>query len=155
MLACIACHAQTPAPSPPCTDSPAFYAVGASLNQAATPNLAGFAAIAVPLAKCGASFQVYSLTIHNVTPRGHGANLVFLDTTTTGAAIPLKQIGPIDLYAFGNIGVTTSGASSNLAGTYGGLASFPLWKGAHFRGILAAQKVEGFNVYGVGVGRSW
>lgn len=139
----------------PCTNAPSFYAAGASFNAAATPNGAGFFAIAVPLMKCGSSFQVYSYTANNITGRGHGKDFVFLNTTSTGAAIPLKQIGPFDVYAFGSMGVTTNGQAANLAGTYGGLISFPFWKNAWLRGLLAAQKVEGMSVYGFGLGRSW
>ncbi len=138
-----------------CTQSPSFYAAGASFNSNATPNLAGFVAVAVPLVKCGSQFQTYSFTIHNITPRGHGKDLRFLDSTTTGAAVPLKQIGPIDIYAFGSMGVTTSSGDANLAGSYGGLISFPLWKKARLRGLLAAQKIEGLSVYGLGFGGAW
>src|SRR5271165_5942006 len=77
-----------------------FYAAGASFNPQATPNLAGWYAIAVPITKCEKTFQAYSITMNNLTPKGSGANLAFTSTTSTGVAIPLKQVGPIDIYTF-------------------------------------------------------
>src|SRR6185312_12021092 len=111
-----------PAPLPVATAAtcPAsFYAAGASLNPQATPNLAGWYAIALPITKCGKAFQAYSITMNNLTPKGSGANLTFTSTTSTGLAIPLKQVGPIDIFTFGTIGTSISGPSSSLAGTWG------------------------------------
>src|SRR6266404_5902485 len=80
-----------------------FYAAGASLNPQATPNLAGWYAIALPITKCEKAFQAYSITMNNLTPKGSGANLTFTSTTSTGLAIPLKQVGPIDIYTFATL----------------------------------------------------
>src|SRR5579871_2997751 len=61
-----------------------FYAAGASLNPQATPNLAGWYAIALPITKCEKEFQAYSITMNNLTPKGSGASLTFISTTSTG-----------------------------------------------------------------------
>src|ERR1019366_1774436 len=105
-----------------------FYAAGASINPLATPNLAGWYAIALPITKCEKAFQAYSITMNNLTPKGSGANLTFTSTTSTGLAIPLKQLGPIDIFTFGTIGTSVSGPSSSLAGTWGGIAVVPVGK---------------------------
>ena len=54
-----------------------FYAAGVSFNPQATPNLAGWYTIALPITKCGKEFEAYSITTNNVTPKGSGANLTF------------------------------------------------------------------------------
>src|SRR5580765_1027573 len=95
-----------------------FYAAGVSLNPQATPNLAGWYAIALPITKCEKAFQAYSITMNNLTPKGSGANLTFISTTSTGLAIPLKQVGPIDIFTFGTLGSSVSGSSSRLAETW-------------------------------------
>src|ERR1700676_4505848 len=122
-------QARPPAVLPPVTAAtcPAsFYAAGASLNPQATPNLAGWYAISLPITKCEKAFQAYSITMNNLTPKGSGANLTFTSTTSTGLAIPLKQVGPIDIFTFGTLGTSVSGQSSSLAGTGGGAAGWPL-----------------------------
>src|SRR5579859_2366074 len=103
-----------------------FYAAGVSLNPQATPNLAGWYAIALPITKCAKAFQAYSITMNNLTPQGSGASLTFTSTTSTGLAIPLKQVGPIDFFTFGTLGTSVRGAASSLAGTWGGLAVVPI-----------------------------
>lgn len=141
--------AQTP---PACPTS--FYAAGASLNRTATPELAGFYAIATPLTKCGASFQVYSMTTNLITPRGSGKTLTFTSTTSTGAAIPLKQIGPVNIFTFGNVGVSSTGGGNRLGSNWGGFAVIP----AHFWSlqlIPIGQSVDGKWMAGLAIGRSW
>lgn len=143
-----------PAPAP-CVKPSSFYAAGVSLNKAAKPNIAGILAVGVPLTCQSNPFQVYSYTEHNLIPVGSGKDLTFRDTTTTGFATPLKEAGPIHIYAFGNIGLATNGQTAELAGAYGVLAVFPLWKNSGWRGLLGAQKVAGSNVYSALVGRAW
>lgn len=147
--------APAPTPVPACSKADSFYAAGVSLNRAATPNIAGIFAVAVPLTCDSNTFQVYSYTEHQIIPVGSGKNLTFQDATTSGFATPLKQIGPINIFAFGNIGVQTNGTAAQLASAYGAMAVFPLWKGSAWRGVIAAQKVSGTNIYGALFGRSW
>ena len=66
--------------------------------------------------------------MNNLTPKGSGANLTFISTTSTGLAIPLKQVGPIDIFTFGTIGTSVSGTSSSLAGTWGGSRRRANWQ---------------------------
>jgi hypothetical protein len=90
-----------------------FYAAGVSLNPQATPNLAGWYAIALPITKCEKAFQAYSITMNNLTPKGSGANLTFTSTTSTGLAIPLKQVNERKRTVFepgGNMGRDRRGA---------------------------------------------
>jgi hypothetical protein len=131
-----------------------FYAAGASLNPQATPNLAGWYAIALPITKCDKAFQAYSITMNNLTPKGSGANLTFTSTTSTGLAIPLKQVGPIDIYTFGTLGTSVSGAASSLAGTWGGVAVVPIGK-TTWRLTPWAQSIGGKWMGGLGIGRSY
>lgn len=131
-----------------------FYAAGASLNPQATPNLAGWYAIALPITKCGKAFQAYSITMNNLTPRGRGASLTFTSTTSTGLAIPLKQVGPIDIYTFGSVGASVSGPSSSLAGTWGGFAVAPIGR-TTWRLTPWAQSIGGKWMGGLGIGRSY
>lgn len=138
-----------------CTKEPSFYAAGASLNKAATPNIAGIFVVAVPLTCDKSTFQVYSYTEHNVIPIGSGKTLTFQDTTSTGFATPLKQVGPINFYAFGQIGAAINGTAAQLASAYGGLAAFRLWKNSAWTGVIAAQKINSNNIYSVLIGRSW
>ncbi len=140
---------------PPCVKNTSFYAAGASFNRAATPNLAGLFAIGVPLTCSTSSFQVYSFTEHNVVPVGSGANLTFKDTTTSGFATPLKQVGPFSVFVFGGGGVSTNQGDASAAGAYGGFIAFPLGKTTAWRGLIAAQKVAGNNVFSVLVGRAF
>lgn len=156
-----------PAPipaTPSCTKPSSFYALGASLNKAATPNIAGLFIVAVPLTCDTTSFQVYSFTEHNVIPIGSGKNLTFKETTTTGFATPLKKVGPIDIYVFGQIGLSVNAVPATatqlsslygLASAYGVAGAFPPWKGSAWRGVVAAQKIDSKNVYSVLFGRSW
>src|SRR5579863_5704214 len=131
-----------------------FYAAGASLNPQATPNLAGWYAIALPITKCEKAFQAYSITMNNLTPKGSGASLTFTSTTSTGLAIPLKQIGPIDIFTFGTLGTSVSGTSSSLAGTWGGIVVLPIGKTA-WRLTPWAQSIGGKWTGGLGIGRSY
>jgi hypothetical protein len=131
-----------------------FYAAGVSFNPQATPNLAGWYAIALPITKCGKAFQAYSITTNNLTPRGRGANLTFTSTNSTGLAIPLKQVGPIDFFTFGTVGTSVSGASSSLAGTWGGVAVVPIGR-TTWRLTPWAQSIGGRWTGGMGVGRSY
>jgi hypothetical protein len=131
-----------------------FYAAGASLNPQATPNLAGWYAIALPITKCEKAFQAYSITMNNLTPKGSGTNLTFTSTTSTGLAIPLKQVGPIDIFTFGTLGTSVSGQSSSLAGTWGGVAVVPVGRTA-WRITPWAQSIGGKWMGGVGIGRSY
>ena len=131
-----------------------FYAAGASLNPQATPNLAGWYAIALPITKCGKAFQAYSITMNNLTPKGSGASLKFTSTTSTGLAVPLKQVGPIDIYTFGSVGARVSGPSSSLAGTWGGFAVVPIGK-TTWRLIPWTQSIGGKWMGGLGIGRSY
>ena len=131
-----------------------FYAAGASLNPQATPNLAGWYAIALPITKCEKAFQAYSITMNNLTPKGSGASLTFTSTTSTGLAIPLKQVGPIDIYTFGTLGSSVSGPSSSLAGTWGGVAVVPIG-GTTWRLTPWAQSIGGKWTGGLGIGRSY
>jgi hypothetical protein len=131
-----------------------FYAAGASFNPQATPNLAGWYTIALPITKCGKAFQAYSITMNNLTPKGSGANLTFTSTTSTGLAIPLKQVGPIDIFTFGTLGTSVSGQSSSLAGTWGGLAVVPIGRTA-WRITPWAQSIGGKWTGGLGIGRSY
>lgn len=147
--------APLPSTSTSCSKPASFYAAGVSLNRAATPNIAGIFAVAVPLTCDSNSFQVYSYTEHQIIPMGSGKNLTFQDATTSGFAIPLKQIGPINVFAFGNIGVQTNGTAAQLASSYGGFAAFPLWRGSAWTGVIAAQKVSGTNIYGALIGREF
>ena len=144
-----ALFAQVSAPACPAS----FYAAGASLNRTATPELAGFYAIATPMTKCGASFQVYSITTNLITPEGSGKNLTFVSTTSTGAAIPLKQIGPVNLYTFGNLGVASNGTGEKLGANWGGFATVPL--GKSWRLVPIGQSVNGKWMAGLAFGRSW
>lgn len=145
-------HTPQPPVAAPCPAS--FYAAGASLNPQATPNLAGWYAIALPITKCEKAFQAYSITMNNLTPKGSGANLTFTSTTSTGLAIPLKQIGPIDIFTFGTLGTSVSGPSSSLAGTWGGIAVVPIGKTA-WRLTPWAQSIGGKWTGGLGIGRSY
>ena len=138
----------------PATCPASFYAAGASLNPQATPNLAGWYAIALPITKCGKAFQAYSITTNNLTPKGSGANLAFTSTNSTGLAIPLKQVGPIDFFTFGTVGTSVSGASSSLAGTWGGVAVVPIGR-TTWRFTPWAQSIGGRWTGGLGVGRSY
>jgi hypothetical protein len=131
-----------------------FYAAGASLNPQATPNLAVWYAIAFPITKCGKEFQAYSITMNNLTPKGSGANLTFTSTTSTGLAIPLKQVGPIDLYTFGTVGTSVSGPSATLAGTWGGIAVVPVGR-TSWRLTPWVQSIGGRWMGGLGIGRSY
>ena len=131
-----------------------FYAAGVSLNPQATPNLAGWYAIALPVTKCDKAFQAYSITMNNLTPKGSGASLTFTSTTSTGLAIPLKQVGPIDFYTFGTLGTSVSGPSSSLAGTWGGIAVVPIGK-TTWRLTPWAQSIGGKWMGGLGIGRSY
>jgi hypothetical protein len=131
-----------------------FYAAGASLNEQATPNLAGWYAIAVPITKCEKAFQAYSITMNNLTPTGSGASLTFVSTTSTGLAIPLKQLGPIDIYTFGTLGASMIGPSSSLAGTWGGIAVLPIGR-TNWRLTPWAQSIGGKWIGGLGIGRSY
>ncbi len=131
-----------------------FYAAGASFNPQATPNLAGWYAIAVPVTKCGKAFQAYSITMNDVTPKGSGGNLTFTSTNSTGLAIPLKQVGPIDIYTFGTLGASVSGTSSSLAGTWGGVAVVAVGRTA-WRITPWAQSIGGKWTGGLGIGRSY
>lgn len=149
------------APAAPCAKPQSFYGAGASYNRAATPNLAGLFVVGVPLTCSDNSFQVYSFTEHNIVPTGVGNNLSFKDTTSSGFATPLKKVGPFELFAFGNIGVTTetgtpsATGSVSLNGAYGSFVAFPLWKKTAWRGLVAAQKVADNNVFSVLIGRAW
>jgi len=131
-----------------------FYAAGASLNPQATPNLAGWYAIALPITKCGKAFQAYSITMNNLTPKGSGTSLTFTSTTSTGLAIPLKQVGPIDIYTFGSVGASVSGPSSRLAGTWGGFAVMPIGR-TTWSLTPWAQAIGGKWMGGLGIGRSY
>ena len=131
-----------------------FYAAGASLNPQATPNLAGWYAIALPITKCEKAFQAYSITMDNLTPKGSGASLTFTSTTSTGLAIPLKQVGPIDIFTFGTMGASVSGSSSKLAGTWGGVAVVPVGR-TSWRITPWAQSIGGKWMGGLGIGRSY
>jgi hypothetical protein len=131
-----------------------FYAAGASFNPQATPNLAGWYAIALPITKCEKAFQAYSITMDNLTPKGSGASLRFISTTSTGIAIPLKQVGPIDIFTFGTLGTSVSGKSSSLAGTWGGVAVVPIG-GTSWRITPWAQSIGGNWTGGLGIGRSY
>lgn len=160
-----------PMPTPPvvtqaqtktaCVKPSSFYAAGTSYNSASAPNIAGIVGIGTPLTCSDTSFQVYSYTEHNLVPVGTGSSRTFKDTISTGFAMPLKQVGPIDIFVFGNIGVstTTSTATNNattgVAGAYGGMAVFPLWKNTAWRGLIAAQKVASNNVYSFLIGRNF
>jgi hypothetical protein len=147
----------TPATLPAVTTAtcPAsFYAAGASLNPQATPNLAGWYAIALPITRCEKAFQAYSITMNNLTPKGSGANLTFTSTTSTGLAIPLKQVGPIDIFTFGTLGTSVSGQSSSLAGTWGGVAVVPIGR-TTWRLTPWAQSIGGKWTGGLGIGRSY
>lgn len=154
----LAC-AQTPAASnTPASNTPAacpssFYAAGASFNTTATPEIAGFYAIATPVTKCGATFQVYSITTNLLTPSGSGRNLTFTSTTTSGAAIPLKQVGPVNLYTFGNLGVAATGSTAKVGSNWGGFAIIPL-KLWNLRLIPIGQSVNGKWMAGIAFGRS-
>src|SRR5258708_12670450 len=88
-----------------------------ALNPQATPNLAGWYAIALPITKCEKPFQAYSITMNNLTPKGSRASLTFTSTTSTGLAIPLKQVGPIDIFTFATLGTSVTEPSSSLPGT--------------------------------------
>jgi hypothetical protein len=142
-------QAATPAACPS-----SFYAAGMSINPQATPNLAGWYAIAVPITKCEKAFQAYSITMNNMTPKGRGASLTVTSTTSTGVAIPLKQIGPIDIFTFGTLGTSISGASSSLAGTWGGLVVVPVGK-TTWRLTPWAQSIGGKWTGGLGIGSSY
>ncbi len=131
-----------------------FYTAGASLNPQATPNLAGWYAIALPITKCDKAFQAYSITMNNLTPRGSGATLTFTTTTSTGLAIPLRQVGPIDIYTFGTLGTSVNGPSSGLAGTWGGVAVVPIGR-TSWRLTPWVQAIDGKWTGGLGVGRSY
>jgi len=131
-----------------------FYAAGASLNPQATPNLAGWYAIALPITRCEKAFQAYSITMNNLTPKGRGTNLTFTSTTSTGLAIPLKQVGPIDIFTFGTLGTSVSGQSSSLAGTWGGVAVVPVGRTA-WRITPWVQSIGGKWMGGLGIGRSY
>ncbi|MDP9112453.1 MAG: hypothetical protein M3O20_02090 [Acidobacteriota bacterium] len=143
-----------PAAAPTCSGS-SFYAAGGTYNTAASPAFSGFYAIATPVTKCGATFQAYSITMNVLQPSGGGKNLTFTDTTTTGAAIPLKQIGPINIYAFGNLGVAATATATKLGSGWGGFATVPLpfW---NLKFIPIGQSVNGgkWN-FGAALGRSW
>jgi hypothetical protein len=145
--------AAVPAVTPPACPS-SFYAAGASINPQATPNLAGWYAIALPITKCEKAFQAYSITINNLTPRGSGASLIFTSTTSTGVAIPLKQVGPIDIYTFGTLGASVSGPSSSLTGTWGGIAVVPIGR-TTWRITPWVQSIDGKWTGGLGIGRSY
>jgi hypothetical protein len=145
--------AQSPsAPPPACPSS--FYAAGATYNTGASPRFAGFYAIATPITKCGGEFQAYSITMNVLTPAGSGKNLTFTDTTTTGMAIPMKQIGPINIYAFGNVGVAATATALKLGSNWGGFATVPLpfWR---LKFIPIGQNVNGKWMYGSAIQKSW
>lgn len=151
--------AQTAPPTVAVAAAPAacpasFYAAGASINPQATPNLAGWYAIALPITKCEKAFQAYSITMNNLTPKGSGASLTFTSTTSTGLAIPLKQLGPIGIFTFGTLGTSISGASSSLAGTWGGVAVVPIGK-TTWRLTPWVQSIGGKWTGGLGIGRSY
>jgi len=131
-----------------------FYAAGVSLNPEATPNLAGWYSIALPITKCEKAFQAYSITMNNLTPKGSGTNLTFTSTTSTGLAIPLRQVGPIDIFTFGTLGTSVSGSSSSLAGTWGGVAMVPVGR-TSWRLTPWAQSIGGKWTGGLGIGRSY
>lgn len=153
----VACLGQIPAG--PCTSSPAFYAAGASYNKIATPNIAGFYAIAVPLTPCGAAFQVYSVTLNNIVPVGRGADLTYKISTTTGALTPLKQIPigklMINTYVFGTVGVAIKGGIASLGSSWGLLASIPTWRSTVWRLLPWYQVVNNDRIYGAGFGRTF
>ena len=131
-----------------------FYAAGVSLNPQATPNLAGWYAVAFPITKCEKAFQAYSITMNNLIPKGSGPSLTFTSTSSTGLAIPLKQVGPIDIFTFGTLGTSVTGPSSSLAGTWGGVAVVPIGK-TTWRLTPWAQSIGGKWTGGLGIGRSY
>jgi hypothetical protein len=144
--------ATSSAASTPCPAS--FYAAGVSLNPQATPNLAGWYAIALPITKCGKEFQAYSITMNNLTPQGSGTSLTFTSTTSTGIAVPLKQLGPINIYTFGTIGTSVRGPSSSLAGTWGGVAVIPIGR-TSWSFTPWVQSISAKWTGGLGIGRSF
>jgi hypothetical protein len=146
--------AQTAPAVAPAVCPASFYAAGASINPQATPNLAGWYTIALPITKCEKAFQAYSITMNNLTPKGSGASLTFTSTTSTGLAIPLKQVGPIDIFTFGTLGTSVSGPSSALAGTWGGVAVVPIGR-TTWRLTPWVQSIGGKWTGGLGIGRSY
>lgn len=102
-----------------------FYATGVSYSRAATPNVAGWLAVATPITRCGSGFQAYSVILHNATPVGHGSNFMLQETTTTGFAIPYRQLGSVSIYTFGTVGVSVSGGVAGLGLTGGWVAYIP------------------------------
>lgn len=131
-----------------------FYAAGTTYNPPASPRFDGFYAIATPVTKCGKTFQAYSITMNVLTPSGGSKNLTFTSTTTTGMAIPMKQVGTVNIYAFGNVGVAATATATKLGSNWGGFATVPLpfWS---MRFIPIGQNVNGHWAYGAALGRSW
>lgn len=162
---CISAVAQTttPAPTPVC---PSFYGTGADYNSAASPKVGGWAVVATlaPGIKCNPAnlFQLYSFSEYSVAAVKTGGTFAVQENTTTGFAIPLKQLGPFDLFALGNVGMsvtpsTTAVATTitKLATTYGVVGVSKTIPKIGLKFIGAVQWVNGQRTLWAGFGRTF
>lgn len=156
LLATVPTFAQT-ATAPPAQPTVAstcpttLYAAGVLYNQASSPNLAGFDAIAVPVTKCSSAFTAYSYTQNTVTVVGSGANRVLVDTATTGVLSPVKQFGTaVSLFTFVAGGASTSTSATKGSFSGGGMVAIKLFK-TNMHLLIFGQSQSGKGLFGFGI----
>lgn len=112
---------------------PTFYALGGTFTPGESPAETGYAATStlLPGITCNPAIaqpRIYSQYI--VTPERVAGSWTLDYTTSSGVIFPLRSLGPVTIWALGNLGITQVGSTSSpkLGTAFGGLATIPLRK---------------------------
>jgi len=119
-----------PAPAPASVSPPSgggsFYAVGVSLEPTTRPRPTGFAAALVPLSQTQRIYSISEIDFVVVADPAHPKAFQVQTSPRTGAAIWMRDIGPMHLYALGDAGAAISGMNASGAFAGGGMIVYPL-----------------------------
>jgi hypothetical protein len=123
------------------------------------PYLVRGAAIATlfPGVKCADGFQAYSYSQYVVSAAKMAGAWSLSSTTTSGIAVPMRGLGPFEVWALGAAGVAVTGStgSAHLCSTYGGMITSPKLGKLGLTIAVAFERVNGVNTGLAGVARSF
>ena len=149
--------AQNPTAAP--VSCPTWYAVFAAYTPSVSPKTTAGGAVAtlLPGVTCAAGFQAYSYSQYVVTAARVAGVWTLNSTTTSGVAVPMRGLGPFEVWALGAAGVAVAGSNSalKLGSTYGGMITSPPITKIGVTVALAFERVNGINTGLIGITRSF
>ena len=132
---------------------PTIFGLATAYSPASSPKMtaSAFVATLFPGVTCSGGLQAYSYTQYIESPIKVHGTWTLSQNVTTGLAVPMRSIGPFEVWAIGTVGPSVQGSTStvSLGTTYGGMITLP--KG-NWLFMAAYQRINNSNEILAGAG---